>query len=126
MAGFFGRVPKRIGKTSKTLFVGCGFVLSICAGLHGQQKPTIEVSSASYGLNINKRALGNATKCVKSACNGKRSCNFAIKDAASTIASLSSSKSNDFDYVYRCGDKVKKGHIDGDSTDKIVLLSCAD
>ncbi len=126
MVGFFDRVPKRIGKTTKTLFVGCCFVLSVCGGLHGQQKPTIEVSSASFGLNISKRALGNATKYVKSACNAKRSCNFAVKDAASKIADLSSSNSKDFDYVYRCGDKVKKGHIDGDSTDKIVLLTCTD
>jgi hypothetical protein len=113
-------------RITKMLLVGCGSVLLVCGGLHGQQKPTIEVSSASYGLNVSKHAQGNATKYVKSACNAKRSCNFAVKDAASRIAGLASTKFNDFEFVYRCGDKVKKGHVDGNSTNKIILLTCAD
>jgi hypothetical protein len=110
----------------RTLFVACGSVLLLCEGVHAQQKPTIEVSSASYGLNVSDRALGNATEYVKSACDAKRSCNFAVKCAASAIADPASGKSKNFDFVYRCGNRVKKGHIDGDSTGKTVLLTCAD
>jgi len=94
--------------------------------LDAQHKPTIEVSSASYGLNITERALGNATKYIKSACDGKRSCNFAVKVAANAITDSALGKSNDFDFVYRCGDNVKRGHIARDSTKKIVLLTCTD
>jgi hypothetical protein len=106
--------------------VACAFALSICGALCAQEKPTIEVSSASYGLNVNKHALGNATKSVKSACDAKRSCNFAVKDAAGKFTDAATEKSRDFDFVYRCGDRVKKGHIAGESKDKIVLLTCAD
>jgi len=56
----------------------------------------------------------------------KRSCHFAIKNAAATIAERPSRKSKDFDVVYHFGEKVKKGHIDGDATDQIILLTCAD
>jgi hypothetical protein len=111
---------------SKTLFVTCGSFVLLCGGVHAQPKPTIEVSSASYGLNVSNRALGNATEYVKSACDAKRSCSFAVKCAANAIADPTSGKPKNFDFVYRCGDRVKKGHIDGDSTDKTVLLTCAD
>ena len=111
---------------SKSLCFACGAVFLVCGGLHAQQKPTIDVSCASYGLNSTERALGNATEYVKSACDAKRSCNVAVKDAASAIADPALGQSKDFDFVYRCGDRVKRGHIAGDSTHKIVLLTCAD
>jgi hypothetical protein len=111
----------------KRLLVACWSILLVCVGLYAQRKPTIEVSSASYGLNISQRAYGNATKYVKSACDAKRSCNFAVKDAASVFAESAPSKSpKDFDFVYRCGERIKKRHIPGDSTGKVVLLTCAD
>ena len=111
-----------IGKVSPLV---CGAVLLVFGSLHAQQKPAIEVASATYGLNVSESALGNATKYVKSACDGKRSCHFAIKNAAATIAERTSRKSNDFDVVYH-GENVKKGHINGDATDKIILLTCTD
>jgi len=101
--------------------VFCG---SLCA--QEQDKPTIRVSSASYGLNTGRHALGNATKYVRSACDTKRSCNFAVKDAATALADPPPGKPTEFDVVYHCGDKVKKGHLEGESKDKILLLSCAD
>ncbi len=116
--------PRRAFRTAP--LVACGSTLLLCAGVHAQHKPTIEVASASYGLNITERALGNATKYIKSACDGKRSCNFAVKVVANAISDSALGKSNDFDFVYRCGDNVKRRHIDGDSTKKIVLLTCAD
>jgi hypothetical protein len=111
---------------SKRLLIACGSFLLFCGGASAQQKPTIEVSSATYGLNSSKSGLGNATEYIKSACDAKRSCIFAVKNVASAIADSALGKSKDFDFVYRCGDKVKKGHIDGDSTGKAVLLTCAD
>jgi hypothetical protein len=110
----------------KTVFFACGSVLLVIASLRAQPKPTIEVFSASYGLNLSSAALGNVTKWVKSACDTKRSCFFAVKYAADAFAERSSHESKDFDFVYRCGDKVKNGHVDGDSRRKTVLLTCAD
>ena len=106
----------------------CGLVLAFCGSLsaRGQDKPAIRVSSASYGLNVSKHALGNATKYVRSACDTKRSCNFAVQDAATAVADPAPGKPKEFDVVYHCGNKVKKDHIDGESKDKILLLSCAD
>jgi hypothetical protein len=121
-------ILKSVGEvmTSKTLLVASGSFLLFLWGVRAQQKPTIEVSSASYGLNSSKSALGNATEYLKSACDAKRSCIFAVKDAASAIGNSALGKSKDFDFVYRCGDKEKKGHIDGDSTGKALLLTCTD
>lgn len=103
--------------------MGCALMLGgvLCA----QQQPTIHVSSASYGLNVDKRAAGNATKCLSSACDGKRSCTFAIRDAAKAAKDSTPYKYKDFDFVYRCGEKVKEGHI-SNSHSKTILLSCAD
>jgi hypothetical protein len=109
---------------SRARLVACGFAFSLCGALCAQEKPTIEVSSASYGLNVNKHASGNATKYVKSACDTKRSCNFAVKNATSKNAGSVQEKPRDFDFVYRCGDKEKTGHITGESKQKIVLLTC--
>ena len=111
---------------SKTPLIASGYLLLVCGSLHARQKPTIEVASASYGLNSSNRALGNATEYVKSACDAKRSCIVAVKCAANAIADPAPGKSKNFDFVYRCGDRVKEGHIEGDSTNKSVLLTCAD
>ena len=111
---------------SKTLLIACGSFLLFSGVASAQQKPTIEVSSATYGLNSNKSGLGNATEYLKSACDAKRNCVFAIKNVTSATADSALGKSKDFDFVYRCGDKVKEGHIDGDSTGKAALLTCAD
>ena len=64
-------LSKRIG--SKLIFYGCGPALLPIAGLRAQQKSTIEVILASYGLNLSSTALGNMTKWVKSDCDMKRS-----------------------------------------------------
>lgn len=108
--------------------VVCGLVLSFCGSLRAQEqdKPAIQVVSASYGLNVSKRAQGNATKYVRSACDAKRSCNFAVKDAATGVADPAPRQGKEFDVVYHCGTKEKKGHLDAESKDKILLLSCAD
>lgn len=116
--------PNRI--KSKIVFFTCGSVPLFISSLFAQQKPTIEVSSASYGVNLSKSASGNATKWVKSACDTKRSCFFAVKYAADAFEKRSSHEPKDFDFVYRCDDKVKKGHVNGDSRRKSVLLTCAD
>lgn len=102
---------------------GCALVLggAVCA----RQQATILVSTASYGQNVDKHAAGNATKCLSSACNGKVSCTFAIKFAAKATNDNTPYKYKDFDFVYRCGNKVKEGHIHN-SHSKTILLSCAD
>jgi hypothetical protein len=106
----------------------CGLVLMLCGSLYAQDqdKPTIRVSSATYGLNASRHALGNATKYVRSACDAKRSCNFAVKDAATAIVDPAPGKAKEFDVVYHCGAKAKKDHVDGEAKDKVLLLSCAD
>ena len=100
--------------------------LLVAAALYAQDKPAIEVSSASYGINTTRRASGNATDYVKSACDGKRSCQISVKDLASKITDPSPGKAKDFQFVYRCGDRRKRGRIEADATDKTALLSCAD
>ena len=62
-----------IGKVSPLV---CGAVLLVFGSLHAQQKPAIEVASATYGLNVSESALGNATKYVKSACDGEEELPF--------------------------------------------------
>ena len=105
---------------------GCGLVLVFCGSLCAQDKPAIRVVSASYGLNATKAALGNVTKYVKSACDGKRSCEFKVKNIVKEIADPAPEQWKDFDVVYRCGEKEKTGHASGKTKDKTVLLSCAD
>jgi hypothetical protein len=107
------------------LLVG-GATLLACSVLLAQEKPGIEVSSASYGLNVSRHAAGNATDYVKSACNEKRSCQVAVKDIASKVADPGPGKSKDFEFVYRCGGKRKRGRLEPEAADKIALLSCAD
>jgi len=104
---------------------GCVFLLGVGGLLCAQQEVTIRVVSASYGANVDKRAAGNVTKCLGSACNGKRSCRFAVKDAAKAANDSTPYKYKDFDFVYRCGDKTKEGHYHN-SHSKTILLSCAD
>jgi hypothetical protein len=115
-------------RARKFSIAGCSlFVfLLLCGASRAQQKSAIEVFSASYGLNVSKHALGNATRWVSSACDAKKSCYFAVKDAARKIFDTAPGRSNDFDVVYRCGENVKKGHINAESRNKIVLLTCAD
>ena len=93
---------------------------------YAQDKPVMEVTSASYGLNTTRRASGNATDYVKSACDGKRSCQISVKDLSSKITDPSPGKPKDFQFVYRCGGVRKYGRIEADATDKTALLSCAD
>lgn len=102
---------------------GCALLLAgiLCA----QEHPTIQVANASYGLNVDKRAAGNATKCLSSACDGKTSCNFAVKYAAKAASDHSPYRYKDFDFEYRCGERIKVGHV-SKSHGKIILLSCAD
>jgi hypothetical protein len=118
------RVLTAMPKPRRFAVGGCGLLL--CGILCAQDKPTIQISSASYGLNVDKRAAGNATKCLSSACNGKRSCDFAIRDAAKATADDTPYKYKDFDFSYRCGSQVKKGHIGGNARSKTIMLSCAD
>ena len=106
-------------------FTIAGWALMLGGILCARQEPTIQVSTASYGLNVDKHAAGNVTKCLSSACNGKRSCTFAVKDAAKAAKDTTPYKYKDFDFVYRCGNQVKEGHI-SNSHSKIILLSCAD
>jgi hypothetical protein len=101
-------------------------VLTIASVSLAQEKPVIQVLSASYGLNTMHRAGGNATEYVKSACDGKRSCQISVKDLASKITDPSPGKAKDFQFVYRCGNHSKRGHFDADAADKTALLSCAD
>jgi hypothetical protein len=116
------------GRARKSSSAGCSLfvLLLVCGASWAQQKPAIEVYSASYGLNVSKHALGNATRWVSSACDAKRSCNFAVKDAARKISDTAPGRPNDFDVVYHCGENVKRGHINAESRNKIVLLTCAD
>jgi hypothetical protein len=104
---------------------GCVLLLSVGGLLCAPQHPTIQVVIASYGLNVDKRAAGNVTKCLSSACNGKISCTFAVKDAAKAANDTTPYKYKDFDFVYRCGNQTKEGHFHN-SHSKIILLSCAD
>lgn len=99
---------------------------AVAAASYAQDKPVMEVTSASYGLNTTRRASGNATDYVKSACDGKRSCQISVKDLSSKIADPSPGKPKDFQFVYRCGSFRKHGRIEPDATDKTALLSCAD
>lgn len=113
---------------TKAHLVVCGLAVWFCASLRAQEqdKPAIRVASASYGLNVSGQARGNATKYVKSACDAKRSCNFAVKDVATAVVDPAPGHAKEFDVVYHCGAKEKKGHLDAEAKDKIVLLSCAD
>jgi hypothetical protein len=101
-------------------------VLLACGVLQAQEKLAIEVSYATYGLNASERAIGNATGYLKAACDAKRSCLVAVKDVASTVGDPSPGESKDFDFVYRCGGREKKGHLTGESRGKLTLLTCSD
>jgi hypothetical protein len=50
---------------SKTLLIACGSFLLFCGGASVQQKPTIEVSSATYGLNSSKSWVGERNRVHK-------------------------------------------------------------
>jgi hypothetical protein len=49
-----------------------------------------------------------------------------VKDAATGVVDPAPGEGKEFDVLYRCGAKEKKGHLDAESKDKILLLSCAD
>lgn len=112
-------------KNKGKLAVSAGILL-VCGVLHAQEKPTIEVSNATYGLNASERAAGTATGYLKAACDAKRSCLVAVKDVSSTVGDPAPRESKDFDFVYRCGGRTKKGHLNGESRGKFTLLTCAD
>jgi hypothetical protein len=87
--------------------------------------PTIDVSEASYGKNRGNNQTGNATQYVKRACNGKRTCAFAVQNAAGQIGDHSPGQTKDFDVTYLCGDDLKETHVEGESVGKTALLTCA-
>jgi hypothetical protein len=60
-------------KNKATLAVSAGILL-VCGILHAQEKPTIEVSYATYGLNASERAEGNATGYLKAPCEAELPC----------------------------------------------------
>ena len=74
------------------------------------------------GLNL----AGNATEYLKPACDGQASCGFAIDQAASHIGDPKPGVPKDFDYFYRCGDRLKGGHIQGEASTQTAPLSCED
>jgi hypothetical protein len=112
-----------------------GAALLVVGGLYAQEQPksvgekgTIEVSSASYGLNRMANAAGNATKYLKEACDGKTSCNFPVYQAANKIGDHSPGQTKDFDYDYLCGDEPKKGNIGrgvDESSGQTAFLTCS-
>jgi hypothetical protein len=102
-----------------------GIEIFSCFVLYAQDKPGIAVTSASYGVNVSRKAAGNATAYVKSACDGKRSCEIKIKELASTIADPAPGKDKDFEFVYKCGASRKRGRVDAEAAGK-TALSCAD
>lgn len=92
---------------------------------HNQGDDKIAVSDASYGVNCRNDQAGNATDFVKSDCDGKRSCSFPVQHAAGKIGDNCPGTKKDFDWTYVCGDKEKKGHLDGEANGKTAFLTCA-
>jgi hypothetical protein len=122
---------KNITEESTTMrknlkFILAATVLVSCSLLHAQDKPGITVASATYGSNMNRKASGNASAYVKSACDGKRSCQISVKDLATKIADPSPGNKKDFEFSYRCGSMRKHGHLDPEAAEKTALLSCAE
>jgi hypothetical protein len=87
--------------------------------------PKIEVSEATYGLNCQNSAAGNATQYVKNDCEGKTTCNFPVSHASGKIGDHCPGQVKDFDVSYLCGDKPKNGHVNGESTGQTITLTCA-
>ena len=124
-------------KTSASLIVGAlmltvgnstcaqGLTKSRSAAAQTALGETIEVIEASYGKNRRSDASGNATKYLKEACDGRRTCGFAVSRAATPIGDIAPDHTKDFDFAYLCGDRVKKGHIQGESVGEMAFLSCA-
>ena len=86
---------------------------------------TIEVSTASYGLNCSTAAEGNATPYVKKACDGKRSCSFAVRDAASNIGDHCPGVPKDFRVTYVCdGGRENSAFVSPEAAGATAFLIC--
>jgi hypothetical protein len=85
---------------------------------------TIEVSTASYGLNCSNAAEGNATPYVAKACDGKRSCSFAVRDAASNIGDYCPGVPKDFRVTYVCGDRENSAFVSPEAAGATAFLIC--
>jgi hypothetical protein len=86
---------------------------------------TIIVTSASYGGNCNSLATGNATKSLKSACDGKTACDYKISTATFEPDPCSGTH-KDFDYNWSCSGNsdAKNGRIPGEASGSSASLSC--
>ena len=84
----------------------------------------ISVTEATYGLNRGFHQRGNATHYVKGECDGRRSCDFAVSQAASQLGDPDPRAAKSLDVKYRCGKAEKTGHVDGDANVMSIALTC--
>ena len=94
----------------------------LCVGLAACSK--ISVTDATYGLNRGYHERGNATQYVKAECDGKRSCDFAVRKVASRVGDPDPRAAKSLDVRYSCGNAVKTGHVDGDAAVMSIVLTC--
>ncbi len=87
-------------------------------------RASIQVSTASYGLNCSNAAEGNATPYVKKACDGKRSCSFAVQDAASNISDPCPGVPKDFRVTYVCVDMENSAFVSPEAAGNTAFLIC--
>ncbi len=85
---------------------------------------TIEVSTASYGLNCSNAAEGNATPYVKKTCDGKHTCSFAVRDAASNIGDQCPGVPKDFRVTYVCGGLENSAFVSPEAAGGTAFLMC--
>ena len=89
--------------------------------------PTIHVSVATYGSDIGI-AAGNATSLVRSACDGRTSCNYAISNAAALggPGDPAPGYSKEFLVQWSCtdGSGTRTKVVAAEAAGKVVTLDC--
>ena len=109
-----------------SLCMGTLCVMTFYLSTSSQTERNIEVSEASYGLNCQNNAAGNATEVVKTKCDGKVSCSFTVSEAAQTIGDHCPGTPKTFDVTFKCGDDERNAHVTGEAVGKTVYLTCSD
>lgn len=85
---------------------------------------TIQVISASYGLNLSKKNKGNVTDSAKKGCDGKTTCHYKIdaKFFDGVLKNVIAYK--DFHIDWKCGKKKKKHTVKKPADGTTFVLNC--
>lgn len=84
---------------------------------------TIQITSASYGRNVDAALSGNSTEAVAASCNGGQKCLFKISTAVLGDPARNAGKA--FEVAYECGTgKRLSAVVPPEANGKTVALSC--